>query len=68
MGLENWCMAFYDQPHLVKRMIANRVKFAKDLLPRLLHETGAPVASSSRGKRSLANCTRSAIMRLTRCG
>jgi uroporphyrinogen decarboxylase len=40
MGLENWCMAFYDQPHLVQRMIADRVQFAKDLLPRLL-ATGA---------------------------
>ena len=33
-------MAFYDQPHLVQRMIADRVQFAKDLLPRLL-ATGA---------------------------
>ncbi len=40
MGLENWCMAFYDQPHLVRRMIADRVQFARDLLPRLL-ATGA---------------------------
>lgn len=36
MGLENWCMAFYDQPHLVKRIIADRVQFAKDVLARAL--------------------------------
>ena len=40
MGLENWCLAFYDQPHLVRRIIADRVRFARELLPRLL-ETGA---------------------------
>jgi hypothetical protein len=40
MGLENWCMAFYDQPDLVRRIIADRVRFAKELLPRLL-ATGA---------------------------
>ena len=39
MGLESWCMAFYDQPHLVRRMVADRVQFAKDLLARVL-ETG----------------------------
>jgi uroporphyrinogen decarboxylase len=36
MGLENWCMAFYDQPHLVERIIADRVRFAKDLFARAL--------------------------------
>ena len=36
MGLENYCMAFYDQPNLVRRMIADRVQFAKDLLRRIL--------------------------------
>jgi uroporphyrinogen decarboxylase len=36
MGLENYCMAFYDQPQLVRRMIADRVQFAKDALSRLL--------------------------------
>ena len=40
MGLQNWCMAFYDQPHLVRRVIADRVQFAKDLLARVL-ATGA---------------------------
>jgi len=40
MGLENWCTAFYDQPDLVRRLIADRVQFARDLLPRLL-ATGA---------------------------
>jgi uroporphyrinogen decarboxylase len=40
MGLENLCMAFYDQPYLVRRMIADRVQFAMDLLGRVL-ETGA---------------------------
>jgi uroporphyrinogen decarboxylase len=39
MGLENWCMAFYDQPQLVRRIIADRVQFAKDVLARVL-ETG----------------------------
>lgn len=38
MGLENYCMAFYDQPELVRRMIADRVQFAKDLLARLLRQ------------------------------
>jgi hypothetical protein len=36
MGLQGWCMAFYDQPHLVRRMIADRVRFAKELLQRVL--------------------------------
>jgi len=40
MGVENWCMAFYDQPQLVRRIIADRVQFAKDLLARAL-ATGA---------------------------
>lgn len=36
MGLENYCMAFYDQPELVRRMISDRVQFAKDVLSRVL--------------------------------
>lgn len=40
MGLQGWCMAFYDQPHLVQRMIADRVRFARELLERVL-TTGA---------------------------
>jgi hypothetical protein len=36
MGMENWCTAFYDQPRLVRRMIADRLQFAKDLFARLL--------------------------------
>ncbi len=36
MGFENVCMAFCDQPQLIRRMIADRVKFAKDLYGRLL--------------------------------
>lgn len=40
MGLEHWCMAFYDQPALVRRIIGDRVAFAKDLLARVL-ATGA---------------------------
>jgi len=36
MGIENWAMAFYDQPNLVQRMIADRVQFAKDLLKRMV--------------------------------
>lgn len=36
MGVENWCTALYDQPDLVRRMIADRVQFARDLLPRVL--------------------------------
>ena len=34
MGLQGWCMAFYDQPHLVQRMIADRVRIHS--LPRPL--------------------------------
>jgi len=40
MGLEHGCIAFYDQPHLVRRIIADRIQFAKDLLARIL-ATGA---------------------------
>ena len=40
MGLENWCLAFYDQPQLARRIIADRVLFAKDMLARVL-STGA---------------------------
>ena len=36
MEVENWCMAFHDQPHLVRRIIADRVQFAKDALARVL--------------------------------
>ncbi len=40
MGVEAWCMAFYDQPRLVRRIIADRVRFGKALLARVL-ATGA---------------------------
>ena len=40
MGVENWCMAFYDQPDLVRRMIADRLQFAKDLFARVLSSGG----------------------------
>jgi uroporphyrinogen decarboxylase len=40
MGVENWCMAFYEQPELVRRIIADRVAMARKVLPRLL-ATGA---------------------------
>ncbi|HUV08166.1 MAG TPA: uroporphyrinogen decarboxylase family protein [Spirochaetia bacterium] len=40
MGFENWCVAFYDQPALVRRMISDRLQFAKDLFRRVL-DTGA---------------------------
>ena len=40
MGMEGWCMAFYDQPDLVRRIIADRVAFAKQVLARVL-ATGA---------------------------
>ncbi len=40
MGAEHWCMAFLDQPQLVRRIIADRISMAKRLLPRLL-ATGA---------------------------
>ncbi|MFC1452544.1 uroporphyrinogen decarboxylase family protein [Verrucomicrobiota bacterium] len=36
MGVEQWCMAFYDRPDLVRRIIADRLQFAKDLLARVL--------------------------------
>lgn len=36
MGLENLCMAFRLQPHLVRRIIADRVQFAKDLFAQVL--------------------------------
>ncbi len=36
MGLENWSMAFYDQPQLVRRIITDRLQFGKDLLKRML--------------------------------
>jgi hypothetical protein len=36
MGFENLCTAFYDQPQLIRRMIADRVQFAKDLYARVL--------------------------------
>ncbi len=40
MGIENWCLAFYDRPQLVGRMIADRLQFAKDAFARVL-ATGA---------------------------
>lgn len=40
MGFENWCMAYYDQPDLVRRIIADRLQLAKDLFARVL-ATGA---------------------------
>jgi uroporphyrinogen decarboxylase len=36
MGMENTCLAYYDQPHLVRRMIADRLTFAKQVLARAL--------------------------------
>ena len=36
MGLEAWSRAFYDQPRLVRRIIADRLQFGKDLLRRVL--------------------------------
>ena len=36
MGLENLCLAFHDQPGLVRRIIGDRVRFAKRLLERVL--------------------------------
>jgi len=36
MGFKNLCIAFCDQPQLIRRMIADRVRFAKDLFARLL--------------------------------
>jgi hypothetical protein len=40
MGAEGFCIATHDQPELVARMIADRLRFAKDLLARVL-STGA---------------------------
>jgi len=40
MGVENWCLAFYEQPQLAQRIIADRVTCAKQLLKRML-ATGA---------------------------
>jgi hypothetical protein len=40
MGLENLCIAFHEQPALVRRIIHDRVAFAKRLLARVL-ATGA---------------------------
>jgi len=40
MGVENWCMAFYDRPDFVRRFIADRVDFARQALTRVL-ATGA---------------------------
>ncbi|MBI2300731.1 MAG: hypothetical protein HYU66_17620 [Armatimonadetes bacterium] len=40
MGVENLCLAYYEQPALVERMIRDRVRFAKDVLARVL-ATGA---------------------------
>lgn len=36
MGAENWCMAFFDRPDLVRRMIADRLAFARQALGRVL--------------------------------
>ncbi|HEY9075762.1 MAG TPA: uroporphyrinogen decarboxylase family protein [Anaerolineaceae bacterium] len=36
MGLENTCLAYYDQPALVRRMIADRLTFARQVLARVL--------------------------------
>jgi hypothetical protein len=36
MGFENLCVAFCEQPALVRRMIADRLQFAKDLYARVL--------------------------------
>jgi uroporphyrinogen decarboxylase len=40
MGVENLCTAFYDQPGLVRRIIADRVQFAKELYARVLASGG----------------------------
>ena len=40
MGIENWCMAFYDQEDLVVRMIADRLQFAKDVFARAIAAGG----------------------------
>jgi uroporphyrinogen decarboxylase len=36
MGMETTCLAFYDQPQLVRRMIADRLVFAKQVFARVL--------------------------------
>jgi uroporphyrinogen decarboxylase len=36
MGLESWCAAFYEQPSLVERIIADRVRFFKEVYARIL--------------------------------
>lgn len=36
MGLENWAVTFYDRPEFVRRMIADRLQFAKELFARVL--------------------------------
>lgn len=36
MGLKAWSMAFYDRPQFVRRIIADRLQFGKDLLKRVL--------------------------------
>jgi hypothetical protein len=38
MGLENLSVAWYEQPALVRRIIADRVRFAKALLARVLKD------------------------------
>ena len=35
MGAENWCLAFHDQPDLVRRIIRDRATFGKQLYARL---------------------------------
>jgi len=39
MGFKNWCLAFYDQPSLVEKIMADRLQFAKQLYARVL-QTG----------------------------
>jgi uroporphyrinogen decarboxylase len=36
LGVEGWCLAFYEQPRLVERLMADRLHFGKDLLRRVL--------------------------------
>ena len=36
MGVENWCVAFYDNPAFVRRVIADRLQSAKASLQRVL--------------------------------
>jgi len=40
VGVENWCIAFYEQPGLVRRMVADRLQFGKDLFARVLSNGG----------------------------